>query len=72
MTDATTTVAMNATTGVTTIEVIVVMIAMKIVTTTDVMIDVARTTTITRTATRRSRRLRHHPKGETSMVHSEG
>jgi hypothetical protein len=58
---------MTATTGMT--EVIVVMIAMMIVTTTDVMIDVARTTTIARTTTGRSGRLRHRPKGATLMVH---
>jgi hypothetical protein len=65
MTDAMTTVAMTTTTGF-----ITVMIAMMIVTTTDVMIDVARMTTIARTATGRSGRLRHHPKGATLMVHS--
>jgi hypothetical protein len=69
-TDATTTVAMPTTTGVTITEVIVVMIAMMIITTTDMMIDVARMTTIARTATRRSGRLRHRPQGTTPMVHS--
>jgi hypothetical protein len=68
MTDVTTTVATTAMTGVT--EVIVVMIAMMIVMTTDVMIDVARTTTISRTATGRSGHLRHRPKGATPMAHS--
>jgi hypothetical protein len=67
-TDAMTTVAMTALTGVT--EVIVVMIATMIVTTTDMIIDVAKTTTIARTATVRSGRLRHRPKGATPMVHS--
>jgi hypothetical protein len=66
MTDATTTVAMTTTTGVTTTEVI----AMMIITMTDVMIDVARTTTIARTATGMSGPLRHRPKGATPMVHS--
>jgi hypothetical protein len=64
MTDVTTTVAMTAMTGV--IEVIAVMI----ITMTDVMIDVARTTTIAMTATGRSGRLRHRPKGATPMAHS--
>jgi hypothetical protein len=68
MTDVTATIVMTAMTGVT--EVISEMIAMMIITTTDVMIDVARTTTIARTATRRSRRLRHRPKGATPMAHS--
>jgi hypothetical protein len=67
-TDAMTTVAMTAPTGVT--EVIVVMIATTIITTTNAMIDIARTTTIARTATGRSERLRHHPKGATPMMHS--
>jgi hypothetical protein len=69
MTDATTTVAMTAPTGVT--EVINVTIATMIVTTTDTMINVARTTTIDRTTTGRSGRLRHRPKGATPMVHSK-
>jgi hypothetical protein len=68
MTDATTTVAMTAPTGVT--EVIVVMIATMIVTMTDVGIDVAKTTTTSRTAIGRSRHLRHRPKGATPVVHS--
>jgi hypothetical protein len=67
MTDATTTVAMTAPTGVK--KVIVVTIAMMIVTTIDAMIDVAKTTTIARTATGRSGRLCHRPKGATPMVH---
>jgi hypothetical protein len=46
MTDVTATIVMTAMTGVT--EVISEMIAMMIITTTDVMIDVARTTTIAR------------------------
>jgi hypothetical protein len=62
-TDAMTTVAMTAMTGV--IEVIVVMIA----TTTDEIIDVARTTTMARTAIERSGRRRHRLKGATPMVH---
>jgi hypothetical protein len=70
MTDAMTTVAMTATTGVTTAGANVAMIAMMIVTTTDAMIDVARTTTIARTATGRSGPLSHRPKGATPMVHS--
>jgi cobalamin biosynthesis protein CobD/CbiB len=74
MTDATTTVAMTATTGVTTTGVIIVMIAMMNVTTTDemidVMIDVARTTTIIKTALGRSGLHHHRPKGATPMVHS--
>jgi hypothetical protein len=52
------------------IEVIVVTIATMIVTTTDTMIDVAKTTTIARTATGRSGRLRHRPKGATPTTHS--
>jgi hypothetical protein len=72
MTNATTTVAMTATIGVT--GAIVVMIAMMIVTTTDemtdVMIDVATTTTMARPTTERSGRHRHCPKGATPMVHS--
>jgi hypothetical protein len=46
------------------------MIAMMIVTTTDVITDVARTTIITKTATGKSGHLRHRPKGATPMVHS--
>jgi hypothetical protein len=61
MTDTMNTVVMTTPTGVT--EVIVVMIATTIVTTADVMIDIARMTTIARTATGRRERLRHHPKG---------
>jgi hypothetical protein len=68
MTDAMTTVAMTAPIGVT--EVIVVMIATMIFTRTGVMIDVAKTTTIARTTTGRSGRLRHRPKGATPMVHA--
>jgi hypothetical protein len=68
MIDATTTVAMTATTGVT--EVIVMMIVTTTDEMTDVMIDVARTTTIVRKATGRSGRRRHRPKGATPMVHS--
>jgi hypothetical protein len=63
-----TTVAMTAPTGV--IEVIVVTIATMIVTMTDTMIDVAKTTTIAKTATGRSGRLRHRPKGATPTTHS--
>jgi hypothetical protein len=70
MTGAMTTIAMNATTGATTTEVIVVTIAMMIVTTTNVMINIARMTTIARTTTGRSGHLHHRPKGETLMVHS--
>jgi hypothetical protein len=70
MTGAMTTIAMNATTVATATEVIAVMISMMIVTTTNVMIDIARTTTIARTATGRSGHLHHRPKGETLMVHS--
>jgi hypothetical protein len=68
MTDATTAVAITAPTGVT--EVIVVMSATMIVTMTDAMIDIARTTTIDRTTIERSGRLYHRPKGATPMVHS--
>jgi hypothetical protein len=54
--------------------VIIMMIAMMIVTTTnemtDVMIDSARTTIMARTTTERSRRCRYRPKGATPMVHS--
>jgi hypothetical protein len=74
MTGATTTVAMTTTTGVTTTEVIVVMITRMIVKTTDettdVMIDVARTTIVLATATGRSGLHRHCPKGATPMVRS--
>jgi hypothetical protein len=65
MTDMTTTVAMNATTGV-----IAVIIAMMIVMMTDVMIGVARTTIIAGTTTGRSGRLYHPLKGATPMEHS--
>jgi hypothetical protein len=55
--------------------VIVVMIARMIVTTTggttDVMIDVARTTTVSVTPIGRSGLHRHRPKGATPMVHSK-
>jgi hypothetical protein len=47
-----------------------VMIATMTVTTTSVMIDVARTITTTQTITVRSGHLRHHPKGATPTVHS--
>jgi hypothetical protein len=67
-TDAITTIAMTAPTGVT--EVIIVMIATMIVTTIDEMIDIARTTTMARKATERSRCHHHHPKGATPTVHS--
>jgi hypothetical protein len=70
MTGAMTTIAMNATTVATATEVIAVMISMMIVTTTNVMIDIARMTTIARTTTGRSGHLHHRPKGETLMVHS--
>jgi hypothetical protein len=54
--------------------VIVVMITMMIVTTTgemtDVMIDVARTTTVPATTTQRSGLDRHRPNGATPMTHS--
>jgi hypothetical protein len=74
MTDAMTTVAMTAMTGLT--EVIVVMITMMIVTTTDemidVMIDIAKMTTMARTATGRSERLHHHPKGQPQWCIPEG
>jgi hypothetical protein len=70
MTGVTTTVATTATTGAT--KVIVMMIAMMIVTTTDetpnVMINVARTTTVPATTTGRSGLHRHRPKGATPMV----
>jgi hypothetical protein len=68
MTDATTTVATTAPTSAT--EAIVMMIATMTVTTTGVMIDVARTITIAQTTTVRSGRLRHHPKGATPTMHS--
>jgi hypothetical protein len=67
-TDAMTTVAKTAPTGVT--EVIVVMIATMIVTTTDVMIDVARTTTTARTTIGKSGPLRRRPKGASPTAHS--
>jgi hypothetical protein len=66
-TNTMTTITMTTPTGVT--EVIAVMTAVMIVTTTDAMIDVARTTTIARTTTERSKGLRHRPKGATPMVH---
>jgi hypothetical protein len=72
MTGVTTTTAMTAMIGVTTTEAIVVMIAMMIVTTTDMMIDVARMTTILRTVTGRSRRRRHRPKGKPQWCIPEG
>jgi hypothetical protein len=68
MTNVTTTVMTTAPTGAT--EVTVVMIATMIVTTTGVMIDVARTTTAAKTITVKSGHLRHHPKGATPTVHS--
>jgi hypothetical protein len=70
MTDATTTVVMTPTTGVTTTGVIFVMIAVMIVATTDVIIDVARITIITKTATGKSGPLHHRLMGATPMVHS--
>jgi hypothetical protein len=73
MTGMTTTVAVTAMIGATTIEVIIVMIAMMVVTTTDemtdVMIYVARTTTVPATTTGRSGLHHHRPKGATPMVH---
>jgi hypothetical protein len=68
MTDATTTVVMTTPTSVT--EAIVVMIAMMTITTTGVMIDIARTITTAQTTAVRSGHLRDHPKGATPMVHS--
>jgi hypothetical protein len=68
MTDVMTTVAMTAPTGVT--EVIVVTIATMIVTTTDAMIDVAKTTTTSRTTIGKSGPLRLRPKGATPTTHS--
>jgi hypothetical protein len=47
-----------------------VMIVTMIVTTTGVMIDVARTTTTAKTTTARSGHLCHRPKGATLTVHS--
>jgi hypothetical protein len=70
MTSATTTIAIIAMTGATTTEVIVVMIAMTIVARTDMMIDVARTTTVPTTTTGRSELHRHRPKGAATMVRS--
>jgi hypothetical protein len=70
MTDATTTAAMTATTGVMTTGLIIAMIAMMIFTTTDVITGIAKMTIITRTATGRSGPLRHRPKGATPMAHS--
>jgi hypothetical protein len=55
---------------VSTIEVIVVMIATMIVTTTGATIDVARMTITAKTTTTRSGHLRHRPKEATPMVHS--
>jgi hypothetical protein len=76
MTGATTTVATTATTGSMTTEVIVVMIAMMFVTmideTTDVMIGVARMTTVPATTTGRSGLHCHHPKGEPQWGIAEG
>jgi hypothetical protein len=68
MTDATTTVAATAPTSAT--EAIIAMITTMTVTTTGVMINVARTITTTQTTTVRSGHLRHHPKGATPTVHS--
>jgi hypothetical protein len=68
MTNAMTTVETTAPTGAT--EVIVVMIVTMIVTTTDVMIDVARTTTTAKTTTVRSGHLCRRPEGATPTVHS--
>jgi hypothetical protein len=68
MTDTTTTVATTAPTSA--IEAIVVMIAAMTITTTGMMIDVAKTTTNSKTATVRSGHLCHHPKGATPTVHS--
>jgi hypothetical protein len=59
MTDVTTTVMTTAL--ISAIEVIVVMIATRIVMTTGATIDVARTTTTAKTTTARSEHLRHHP-----------
>jgi hypothetical protein len=70
MTGATTTITMTATTSATTTQVIVVMIATMTGETTGVMIDVARMTTIARTATGKTGPLLHRPKGATRMVHS--
>jgi hypothetical protein len=70
MTDATTTIAMTAMTGVTTTGVIVLMIAMMIIATTDVITDVTRTTIITKIATGKSGHLRHRPKRATPTVRS--
>jgi hypothetical protein len=47
-----------------------VMIATMIITTTRMMIDVARTTTTAKTTTIKSGHLRHRPKGATPTVHS--
>jgi hypothetical protein len=52
----------------TTTRLIVAMISMMIIATTDVITDVARTTIITRTVTGKSGPLRHRPKGATPMV----
>jgi hypothetical protein len=68
MTDTMTTVVTTAL--ISTIEVIVVMIATTIFTMTGATINVARTTTASKTTTTTSGHLRHHPKGATSMVHS--
>jgi hypothetical protein len=54
------------------IEVIVVMIATRTVTTTGATIDVIRMTTTTKTTTARSGHLRHRPRDATLMVHSRG
>jgi hypothetical protein len=58
------------TTGVTTTGVIIMMIVMMIAATTDAVIDVTRTTIITKTATGKSGHLRHRPKRATPTVHS--
>jgi hypothetical protein len=76
MTDATTTVAMTdvmtAIIGMTTIGVIIAMIAMMIVPTTDMITDVARMTIITKTAIGKSEHLRHCPKGQPQWCIPEG
>jgi hypothetical protein len=65
---------MTAMIGMMTTEAIVMMIAMMIVTTTnemtDVMINIARTTTVPATTTGRSGLHHHRPNGTTPMVHS--
>jgi hypothetical protein len=57
---------------VTTTGVIVMMIVMMIAATTDAMIDIARTTIITKTATGKSGHLRHRPKGQPQRCIPEG